>query len=381
MRVLFVTTAFPQKESDKDGNFVFDSASSLTKLGHQVDVLVVNRPSVGKLVYSSEVSSQVNSINSIRAFSIPRHYGRSISNYVGGKFIAKKIIELTQNFDSDIVHVHGEILAIAAGLAHEKIGVPYVVTLHGIETCQRMWSKLASLQYKKALTMADKVVLVGEPLRSFYKKICGSDQNFIVISNGFRLPKGITRKHPLFSDGVIKIISVSNLHEGKGLDILLKALAKLKNNGINNWIYQMVGSGDQEKYLRNLVADLGLNEQVQFIGYCQHDRVYKLLGSADIFCLPSYREAFGIAYLEAMAFSLVTIGVQGQGPSAFIDSGKNGFLVKPQDVSSLVNVLTMIVSNPSLAIGVAKSGQKRVLEGFTLKHHAKHLKEVYAELI
>jgi glycosyltransferase involved in cell wall biosynthesis len=71
-----------------------------------------------------------------------------------------------------------------------------------------------------------------------------------------------------------------------------------------------------------------LDSKVELAGARPHEEIPQYLAAADVFILPSYREAFGIAYLEAMAAGLLVVGVRDQGPSAFIEHGISGLLVR-----------------------------------------------------
>jgi glycosyltransferase involved in cell wall biosynthesis len=105
------------------------------------------------------------------------------------------------------------------------------------------------------------------------------------------------------------------------------------------------------------------------------------LRDAHVFVLPSYREAFGIAYLEAMACGLLTIGVEGQGPSAFIISGKTGLLVPPQEVAALAACLRSVLEHPGRFSKIAAAGRKHVAQEYTWLRHAERLTEVYREIV
>ena len=124
-----------------------------------------------------------------------------------------------------------------------------------------------------------------------------------------------------------------------------------------------------------------VKQQVQFLGACNHHEVYKQLSQADIFILPSYREAFGIAYVEAMSCGLLTVGVKGQGAEAFIEHGKTGLLVSPKSVDSLSQALAAVLASPDIMQAIAEEGRNHVYKNFTWEDHAQHLTKVYQELI
>ena len=176
-------------------------------------------------------------------------------------------------------------------------------------------------------------------------------------------------------------VSPSNLQKGKGVDITLRALAALKKHHVFNWHYTIVGDGPERKNLENLVKQLQLECFVSFVGLCAHGKVYEYLKASDVFCLPSYREAFGIAYLEAMAYGLLAIGVQGEGPEAFINNEKTGLLVKPRDVQALAALLKTIFEQQETMQIIAQQGQLHVLKELTWDKHAEHLLEIYKELV
>jgi glycosyltransferase involved in cell wall biosynthesis len=121
---------------------------------------------------------------------------------------------------------------------------------------------------------------------------------------------------------------------------------------------------------------------VRFIGAVRHAEIFNQLIGDDVFVLPSYREAFGIAYLEAMAVGLLTIGVMGEGPSQFIRNGENGVLVPPRDVEALAVALrNILVGDHNRWREIALEGQRTVQDFYTWDNHAKQLVEVYEQVI
>src|SRR5262249_10461104 len=148
----------------------------------------------------------------------------------------------------------------------------------------------------------------------------------------------------ILENSLRRLVSVANLHEGKGIDLTLLALARLKSEGVSNWTYRIIGSGQEKAALLKLTTNLGLADHVAFVGAVPHAEIFDYLAFDAIFVLPSYREAFGIVYLEAMAAGLLTVGVLGQGPSQFIRNGENGILVPPRNIDALVAALRAILS-------------------------------------
>ena len=198
---------------------------------------------------------------------------------------------------------------------------------------------------RDALCAMKRVVLVGEPLRPYFAALAGRDDHFRVVPNGFAVPDRVADPRPEGWGPNLRWISVSNLHEGKGVDLTLQALARLRQAGSATWSYDIVGDGAERPRLEAMTDALGLRDRVTFHGRMPHDAAMRVLAQADVFVLPSYREAFGIAYLEAMALGLLAIGVSGQGPEAFIAHERTGLLVRPNDVESLFATMKSVLEN------------------------------------
>ena len=388
MRILCLTPWFPSEPQDQCGNYILDSVLALKNLGHEVNILVSRpwRPKVARLLHPDFIvrKTDVNLFPELKLkqrnyASIPRNYFRVFSNFSYIKSIVP-VLEEMLNLDSyDVIHAHGELAALAAVKVGKQQNIPVVVSLHGIETSKRFWKSSRKL-VSNALMLADRVILVGEPLRSFFKPLLGVGDCFRIVPNGFRCFELNKDNEVSLQLNPLKIVSVSNLHEGKGIDINLKALAQLNQMGITNWIYTIVGAGAEKAKLQALSLSLGLTSNVNFIGSCKHNEVYNYLAQSYVFLLPSYREAFGIVYLEAMSCGLLTIAVQGQGAEAFIENNKTGFLVIPNSIDSVVDVLKEIIIKPMHMNVIAKQGKKFIKENFTWNNHAKKLTEVYLEL-
>jgi glycosyltransferase involved in cell wall biosynthesis len=203
------------------------------------------------------------------------------------------------------------------------------------------------------------------------------DDHMRVVANGVRLPEG-ERPAPVLSRTPARFVSVSNLHEGKGIDLVLDALALLDARGVRDWTYTVIGDGKERTSLAARARAHNLGDRVNFLGSRSHESVFETLLESDVFVLPSYREAFGIAYLEAMACGLPTIGVRGQGPEAFIEHGVSGYLIEPRSTAAIADCLREILADPERARRIGERARTRA-QDFSWDAHANRLLGVYRE--
>jgi glycosyltransferase involved in cell wall biosynthesis len=391
IHVLVLTPWFPNKPSDREGAFIYESALSGVRHGAVVSVLTA-RPwpafEAARRGHNA-ISGQFDpaafpdfgQVRLVRYASVPGNYLARADAWMHDRTVSRALESMARDTGANLIHVHTEGEAPVAVAVGRKLSIPVVVTVHGINTAPRYFgSAFRRERIRQALAAANRVILVGGPLERYFAKLVGSSENFRIVPNGFRPPSDA----PLvpFSQGMkIRFISISNLHEGKGIDVTLEAMAKLITAGVDDWAYVIVGEGPERGVLTDLASKLGLQEKVRFAGACAHDQVYSFLQNADVFVLPSYREAFGIAYLEAMASGLLAIGVEGEGPSAFIRDGETGFLVPPRDSDALAQRMLLIARSRPAMQKIAAAGKDRVTRHFTWGCHAKRLIELYRELL
>lgn len=126
------------------------------------------------------------------------------------------------------------------------------------------------------------------------------------------------------------VIFVGRLIREKNVDILIKAISLLKKD-LPDIKCLIIGDGPERDKLKKLTIDLKLTKNVKFVGFLSnHDDVVSYLKSSKVFVLPSVREGFGIAALEANACGLPVVTVKHRMNAAceFVRSGENGFICK-----------------------------------------------------
>jgi glycosyltransferase involved in cell wall biosynthesis len=388
--VAVVTPWFPNRPGDWAGAFVADSALAVSRAGWRVGVVVVRPwwPHWARRFAHEMVRGEISAaafplaaIKTVRVPAMPRAMLQRFTNIVSDRLVVDAIARMAEEISADLIHVQTEGIApIAARVAH-RLRLPFVVTLHGINTDPRyLQDSYQTRRLRPALASAECIILVGEPLREFFSSYIGSDANFQVVPNGIDLPP--RRLARTAANGIWRLVSVANLHEGKGVDLTLQALARLQRDGVSNWTYRVIGEGREKAALLKFTAESGLADKVTFIGSVRHAEIFDQLVNADVFVLPSYREAFGIVYLEAMAAGLLTIGVAGQGPSQFIRNGENGVLVPPRDVDALVVALhNILTGDRERWCEIARKGRESVQSSYVWDNHARRLIDVYVHAI
>lgn len=148
------------------------------------------------------------------------------------------------------------------------------------------------------------------------------------------------------SDSSVSIVTVARLVSRKRVIDILRALTRLPLGFTCD--LHIVGDGPVQRLLQSVAASIENAEphrKIIFHGWLRFEQLRSVLWDADVFCLVSEWETFGLVYLEAMAAGLVPIGVQGEGPDGIIEHGTNGYLVPARDPSAIATALHTISSS------------------------------------
>ena len=161
------------------------------------------------------------------------------------------------------------------------------------------------------------------------------------------------------------ILCVGNYIPRKGTLYLIEALSQIQQQNLTlNLVGNRKNNSAYYQKLNNTVEKLQLTESVVFHDGADQDNLKKLYASADIFVLPSFKETFGIVFLEAMHYGLPIITTNVSAMPELIEEGKNGFLVPPADSQSLAKAISKLIENPDLIEQMGEAGRKKVATSY-----------------
>lgn len=209
-------------------------------------------------------------------------------------------------------------------------------------------------------------------------------KKIVMIHNGVStfplLPRHEAREklgapHPELSASSYWILIIAELTKNKALDVALRSLAKMSDTKKH---VQMIvlGSGEEKERLQKQIQVLGLEQDVFLLGFTPDARSYLLAG--DCLLLPSRKEGLPMTILEAGIASLPTIATNVGAIPEIIQSGENGLLIGPDDVSALAEGLTQIVNDPEMALRLGERLHETVLADFTEEEMVSKTISLYA---
>ncbi|WP_230500120.1 glycosyltransferase family 4 protein, partial [Sutcliffiella rhizosphaerae] len=205
----------------------------------------------------------------------------------------------------------------------------------------------------KILREAKYIIFLSPAYRNFmldnYIPLSIQDE---IIKKSLVIPNGIDdfwqqnkNKHrsSLCEMSRVKLIFIGELNKNKNVHSTIKALKILVDQGLNVQ-FDIIGKGDNFENLESLIKELNLQDHVNFHGYINDKRqLLRLLRSAHIFVMPSFRETFGLVYIEAMSQGLPIIYTKGQGVDGYFSIGQVGFPVNPNNIRDISkNILKII---------------------------------------
>jgi phosphatidylinositol alpha-1,6-mannosyltransferase len=147
--------------------------------------------------------------------------------------------------------------------------------------------------------------------------------------------------------GEAVVLTVSRLERNdrqKGVDRLIEAFPAVLEC-VPGATLRIIGDGTDRERLEGLVASLGLQEQVRFLGAVDDATLKGAYASSDVFTLPSVQEGFGIVYLEAMAHGLPCVIAADTAPAEVVEVGVTGLAVTHHSAEELANAVASLLTD------------------------------------
>jgi len=265
-----------------------------------------------------------------------------------------KSIRTSRTFQTSniIIHCQGFLSSFLGYWLSVFTKVPYIVTVQRLES---NLNPLKNFVYRKA----NFCIAASEAIKENFEKI--GAKNIEVIPNGIDLERFTSSERKPHKDFVI--ITVARLERVKGIKYLIEAF-KLFNRSLRSLVRDdnnsnisnnsniklvIIGDGSERKQLENLTEKLELKEKIKFLGEIPNERIPEYLAGADCFVLPSIKEGFGIAILEAQAVGLPVIATKMGGILDIIKDGETGILVEPKNSQALAQAIYKIYSGQKFA--------------------------------
>lgn len=268
----------------------------------------------------------------------------------------------------DVAHIHSNLRwsLLRAALMAEVLrarGVPTVIHLHGGDVAERLgvWSPPARALVLRALRRARRVVVMTGPTCAWLRA-WGVEAvqlpNFVdtgpfgrppaagVVESAGGPPEAMARA-PAPRTAPARVLFVGAVMPAKGVLELLEAVA-----GVPGLHLDLAGSfldsrqGSSRELILGRVDRLGLGSRVTLHGALPPARLRELTHRADLFALPSHREGWPLAVMEAMAAGLPVVVTAVGGLPELVTHGETGLVVPPRDVPALTAALARLVAHP-----------------------------------
>jgi glycosyltransferase involved in cell wall biosynthesis len=258
---------------------------------------------------------------------------------------AFQLARTLRRFAPQVVHAHLARASHLGGKAARRLPAPLVVKTHDYVDLKYY----ANVDFFVATTARQRRHLEQE----------GVDPRGIAVIPNFSRFEAVPARRP-DPGRVPRLLGFGRLVPKKGYDLLLQALAGLHRRGCRATLL-LAGEGPERAALERLSRALGVAAHVEFAGWCED--VGALLGDADLFVLPSRREPFGIAVLEAMAAGVPIVATRTDGPSEVLDEA-TAFLAAPDSVASLEQTLHRALIEVDERMQRAQRAARRYLEHY-----------------
>jgi glycosyltransferase involved in cell wall biosynthesis len=385
VKVCIVAEFYPRAADPVLGVWAHRQALAAREAGADVRVVVLHRPIPPRAQAGLEslrtAAAQPRratldgiEIDYLRYVSPPRPRGYGSWGAWAAPALAMHLRRLRSRFAFELIHAHN---AVPSGEAirRTRLDVPLAVSVHGGDvffTAPRYRSGAAAV---RATFAAARLVLANSAGIAEAARALGAS-DIRVVHLGTDLPPLPEWRRPGPT-----LVTLGHLVARKRHADVLRALALLEGRhpGLR---YLVIGDGPERAGLEGLAGELGLAERVEFAGQLDPDVALQQARECSLLVMPSVDEAFGVAYVEAMAGGLPAIGCQREpGPEEIAAAGEGMRLVPARAPEALATEIDRLVSEPGGLRVLGEQARATVAERFSWARCGAATVQAYADAL
>lgn len=326
------------------GVIATELGKALAKEGHKIHFITYSQPSRLDFLNENLYYHEVN----IQSYPLFEYAPYELA-------LASKMVSVVQNEKLDLLHVHYAIPHASAAymakqiLKSQGIIIPVVTTLHGTDIT--LVGKDASYEpvVTFSINQSDGVTAVSEDLRRETYASFKITNEIEVIPNFIDLEKFKKQKKDHFRkaicpNGESLIVHTSNFRKVKRVGDVIRIFGNIHKEIPAKLL--MIGDGPERVRAENLCRQMGISDDVRFLG--KQEAVEEVLSVADLFLMPSEKESFGLAALEAMACEVPVISTDTGGLPELNIQGETGFLSPVGDIEDMTRKALFVLDKNNL---------------------------------
>jgi len=314
--------------------------------------------------------------------------------------IRARLIEVVNREKPDVIHAHSPVLNVLPAISvARKFGLPVIYEVralwedaavdHGTTRAGDVRYRLSRMLDTFAMRRVSCVAPICEPLKQEIISRGIAPDRIAVVPNCVDrslladedTPPGSNLLSGLGIGGRTVLGFIGSFYSYEGLELLLRAAVKLRNNGTGFCIL-LVGGGPDEAHLKKLTDELDLHDCVRFVGRVHHDEVARYYRLIDLLVFPRKRMRLTelvtpLKPLEAMAQKKPVLASDVGGHKELIRDGETGYLFPADDTEALAANLEKIIADPAGRAKVAAAGRKHVERERTWDKLVERYQEIY----